>query len=135
MSWPAKLANSHIYISAVIFLGLAVFGLYEASRHHYLLFHSIVEIASIVVAFGIFLIAWNTRRSLDNNYVLFIGIAYLFIAVIDLVHTLAYRGMGVLQGYTSNLPHSSGLLPGICKASLFSSPLCSLVENSEPHLC
>ncbi len=104
MSWPAKLANSHIYISAVIFLGLAVFGLYEASRHHYLLFHSIVEIASIVVAFGIFLIAWNTRRSLDNNYVLFIGIAYLFIAVIDLVHTLAYRGMGVFQGYTSNLP-------------------------------
>ena len=50
------------------------------------------------------MIAWNSRRFLDNNYLLFIGIAYLFIGSLDLIHTLAYAGMGVYQGYTSNLP-------------------------------
>jgi PAS domain S-box-containing protein len=41
---------------------------------------------------------------LDNNYLLFIGIAYLFIGGLDLIHTLAYKGMGVFHGYNANLP-------------------------------
>jgi len=79
-------------------------GLYWCSLYSYILFHSIVEIFSIVVASCIFLIAWNSRRFLDNNYVLFLGISFLFIAVIDIVHALAYKGMGVFQGYDANLP-------------------------------
>lgn len=96
-----KASSSRVYITAVVG-GLVLYGLYEASQHNYLLFHCIVEITSVVVAFGIFLIVWNTRRTLDNNYILFIGIAYLFIAAIDLAHTLAYKGMGVFVGDTSN---------------------------------
>jgi len=38
----------------------------------------------------------------ENNYLLFIGIAFLFIGAIDLLHTLAYRGMGVFPGYDAN---------------------------------
>jgi signal transduction histidine kinase len=83
---------------------LALFGVYLTSLYSYLLFHSFVEMFSIVVACGVFMIAWNSRRFLDNNYLLFIGIAYLFIAGLDLIHTLAYTGMGVFQGYGSNLP-------------------------------
>ena len=103
ISWSALLASRRLYVTILIG-GLALYGLYEASEHNYPLFHSLVEISSIVVAFGIFVIVWNTRRSLDNNYILFIGIAYLFIAALDLVHTLAYKGMGVFPGHTSNLP-------------------------------
>jgi len=80
-----------------------LFGLYVASLHNYLLFHSLAEVFSIVVAFGIFVVAWNSRRFVDNNYFLFIGIAYLFIGGIDLVHTLGYPGMGVFPGYGTNL--------------------------------
>jgi PAS domain S-box-containing protein len=83
---------------------LTLFGLYLTSLHSYLLFHSLAEIFSIVVAFGIFVIAWNARRFLDNNYLLFIGIAYLFVGALDLIHTLTYTGMGVFQGYETNLP-------------------------------
>jgi diguanylate cyclase (GGDEF)-like protein len=79
-------------------------GLYWCSLYSYILFHSIVEIFSIVVASCIFLIAWNSRRFLDNNYVLFLGISFLFIAVIDIIHALAYKGMGVFQGWDANLP-------------------------------
>lgn len=70
----------------------------------FLLFHSIAEIFSIIIAGGIFMFAWNSRRLMDNSYLLFIGIAYLFVGGIDLFHTLAYKGMGVFQGYNANLP-------------------------------
>ncbi len=83
---------------------LLLLGLYVASRHNYLLFHSLAEMFSIIVAVGIFAIAWHTRRALENSYLLFIGIAYLFVAAIDLLHTLAYTGMGVFTGYGTNLP-------------------------------
>ena len=82
---------------------LILSGLYLTSLHSYLLFHSLAEIFSIVVACGIFMIAWNSRQFLKNNYLLFIGIAYLFVGGLDLLHTLAYKGMGVFQGDSANL--------------------------------
>lgn len=84
--------------------GILVFlGLYLTSLYHYLLFHSLAEIFSITIACGIFMIAWNSRQFFANNYLLFIGIAYLFVAGVDLIHTLAYKGMGVFEGYETNL--------------------------------
>jgi len=65
---------------------------------HFLLLHALVELFSIAVAAGIFMIAWNSRRYFDNGYLLFLGIGYLFVAVLDLVHMLAYEGMGVIPG-------------------------------------
>jgi hypothetical protein len=31
---------------------------------------------------GVFAIAWNSRRFLENNYLLFLGIAYLFVGAL-----------------------------------------------------
>ena len=88
---------------AVVFLWVVVLtGLYLTSLYSYLLFHSLSEIFSVVVAWGIFMIAWNSRQFLDNNYFLFVGIAYLFVGGVDLLHTLAYKGMGVFQGSDAN---------------------------------
>jgi len=81
--------------------GTAV-GLYISSLYSYLLFHSLAEGLSIAVACGIFMIAWNSRRFIQNNYLFFLGLAYLFIAGLDLAHTLAYKGMGVFPGITGN---------------------------------
>jgi two-component system cell cycle sensor histidine kinase/response regulator CckA len=92
--------KGHLNILLIIF---SLFVLYLISRYNYLLFHSLVEIFSIVVAFGIFIIAWNSRALLDNHYLLFIGVAYLFVGGIDLIHTLAYKGMGVFKGQETNL--------------------------------
>jgi PAS domain S-box-containing protein len=84
--------------------GALVFsGLYLCSLYNYLLFHSFAEIFSIVVACSIFIIAWNARRFLDNSYFMFLGVAFLFVGAVDLVHTLAYSGMGVFPGYGTNL--------------------------------
>jgi PAS domain S-box-containing protein len=79
-------------------------GLYLTSLYSYLLFHSLAEVFSVVIACSIFVLAWNSRRFLDNDYLLLVGIAYLFVGCMDLIHTLAFKGMGVFQGYDANLP-------------------------------
>ncbi|MBN1831320.1 MAG: GAF domain-containing protein [Deltaproteobacteria bacterium] len=103
--WGMKEQSVILKRYVAIMTGLFILvGLYLTSLYSYLLFHSLAEVFSIVVACGIFLVAWNSRRFLDNNYLLFAGIAYLFVAGIDLLHTLSYTGMGVFQGYGTDLP-------------------------------
>ena len=80
------------------------FALYLVKSHSYVLFHSLVEVFSIIIAAAIFALAWNARRYFDNGYILLIGISFLFVGFIDLIHTLAYKGMGVYPGYNSDLP-------------------------------
>ena len=91
-------AHWDLPIMAAVFLGLYLLSLYS-----YLLFHSLAEIFSIVVGCGLFLVAWNVREFIRNNYLLFIGVAYLFVAGIDLMHMLSYKGMGVFPGSDANL--------------------------------
>ena len=86
-----------------IFIALLL-GLYLTSLYSYQLFHCFAEIFSIIVAFGIFTIAWNSRHFLDNNYLLFLGFAYLFVGFIDLLHTMSYKGVSVFPDYGTDLP-------------------------------
>ncbi|MEW5803345.1 MAG: MASE3 domain-containing protein [bacterium] len=65
--------------------------------------HMLVELLGVIVASSIFMFAWNSRRFQDNNYFLFIGIAYLFIGVLDLAHTMAYQGTILSWGSVINL--------------------------------
>lgn len=77
------------------FLGTAILaGLFIISRLNFLLFHGLAELFSIAVAWSVFLLVWNARRIARNDALLFLGIAYFFIGLIDLVHTLAYKGTG-----------------------------------------
>lgn len=74
-------------------------GLYFTTFVNYLLFHSLSEIFSIVVAISFFMITWNSKKYIKNQYLLFIGITYLFIAFIDLLHMLSYKGMPIFTDY------------------------------------
>lgn len=82
-----------------ILILFVLIGLYFTTFVNYLLFHSLVEFFSIVVACSFFLITWNSKQYIKNQYLLFIGIAYLFIAFLDLLHTLAYKGMPIFTDY------------------------------------
>ncbi len=83
---------------------IAILGLYAAYRYNYLLFHILAELFAIIIACGIFMVAWNSRRFIENHYLLFVGIAYLFVGGVDLTHTLTYEGMNVLLGLDANTP-------------------------------
>ncbi len=85
------------WLTLFISLG-AMVAIFLISQFNYLLFHSFAEAFSIVIASGIGMFAWNTRRYAADSFLQVIGVAYLGIAVIDFVHTLAYKGMGVFPG-------------------------------------
>jgi len=74
--------------------------LYFTSFYNYLLFHSLAELFSIIIACGVFMIAWNARDLMETPVLVHLGIAYLFIAFIDIMHTLAYSGMGIFTDYS-----------------------------------
>ncbi|MCP4757831.1 MAG: PAS domain S-box protein [Proteobacteria bacterium] len=93
----SKLFNAGLMIGVVV-------AFYATTFHSYLLFHSTIEFVSIVIACGVFMLAWNARRYLEDNYLLFLGISYLFIASLDLLHMLSYKGMGVFTASDANPP-------------------------------
>ncbi len=108
--------------------------LYLTSYYSYLLFHVLVELVSVVIAWGIFMVAANSWHFHQNEYLSFIGIAYLFVGGFDLLHTLTYKGMGVLQGYDTNLPTQLWVLARYMESlSLALAPL-FLRRKLKPHL-
>ncbi len=73
--------------------------LYWMSRENYLLFHGIVEIFSVCIAFGVFLITVNSLKYMKLSYLRMIGFAYLFIGILDFLHTMSFKGMNVFPEY------------------------------------
>ncbi|MEI7639385.1 MAG: MASE3 domain-containing protein, partial [Syntrophus sp. (in: bacteria)] len=84
---------------AAIFLVLALPVLYAISRYNYSLFHSLADGLSIVTAACVFVIIWNSRHLLDNDYFLYVGITFLFWAFLDFMHLLGNKNMGVFPAY------------------------------------
>jgi PAS domain S-box-containing protein len=83
---------------------LVITGLFFARVYDYLLFHSLTEIFAICIAGGIFILAITAHKQIDNKYLIFLGIAYLFVGFINLLHTLSYSGMGVMKDHGVNTP-------------------------------
>jgi PAS domain S-box-containing protein len=70
---------------------------YFVSRFNYLLFHSAVELFAVVISSSIFILIWNSRgRDRDTPYS-FLGVAYLFVGLIDFFHALSYQGMPIFS--------------------------------------
>jgi PAS domain S-box-containing protein len=142
----AKPSEAPRWIVALITLvsGVAVLaGMVLIARHNHLLFHSLIVLASVGVAWAVFALTWNTRHSRhdDNGYLVWLGISSLFVGVIDLVHTLAYKGMGVFPDYDANLPmqlwiaarYLHGLSLLAASALLHAPPQSRLQRRYAPH--
>ena len=84
---------------STLFWALALPAMYLISRYNYNLFHSLADGISIVIAACVFVIIWNSRQLVDNNYFLYTGISFLFFAFLDLMHLLGNKGMGVFPQY------------------------------------
>lgn len=104
-------------IFEVLVFSMALLFTFLSRLYSFLLFHSIAEIFSIVIAGGVFFVGWNSRKYMDNSFFLVLGVSSLFIGVIDLIHTLAYTGMNIFEGFTSNLPTSLWIAARYLQAS------------------
>ena len=104
-SYPSQNLQNHSqnkknHVQSFMITGFCVallLGLFVVSQYNYLLFHTVAELFSIAVAWGVFLLVWNIRPYMRNDALFFLGISYLFIGFFDLLHTLAYKGMGVFE--------------------------------------
>ncbi|MDZ7660803.1 MASE3 domain-containing protein [Thiohalophilus sp.] len=67
------------------------------SRYNFLLFHTLAELFAITVAVVLAMVAWYTYDFSRNHFLMYLGIGYLWIGILDLMHTLSFRGMGVLD--------------------------------------
>ena len=104
MKTNTKKEKSALSIQFLLICVIFLIGLYLANQYSFLLFHVLVELFSIIIAWSIFAFAWNSRRYIENDFLIFLGITYLFVGVLDLVHTLSYEGMNIINGYDVNLP-------------------------------
>lgn len=91
------------FSGAGLFLGLLALVVLSSS-YSYLLFHTLVEFYSILIAGIIFVITYNLRDRIDSDYITIIGTSYLFVGIIDLIHTLSFKGMNIFTGFDANLP-------------------------------
>ena len=83
----------------IVFCGLVIAAAYLVSSSNYLLFHSFADMITVLIAASVFIIVWNGRRLLDNNYFLYIGIALIFFAFLDFMHLLGNKDMGIFPQY------------------------------------
>lgn len=80
--------------AVVVFAVLSVV-LFAISAYNYLVFHTLVELFALVVAFGAFGVAWFSRRWIATSSLLMLGIGYLFVGLTDLAHMLTYKGVTI----------------------------------------
>lgn len=73
--------------------------IFLVSLYSYALFHSIAEIISVAIGFGVYMVTWNSRRLIANQYFVFLGIAFFFVAAFDLLHAYTYQGIGIFSSF------------------------------------
>lgn len=71
------------------------------SRYNYPLFHTLAELLAIGIAITMTVVAWNMYPFTKNSFLMFLGIGYFWVAIIDLFHTLTYKGFGIFSLTTS----------------------------------
>jgi diguanylate cyclase (GGDEF)-like protein/PAS domain S-box-containing protein len=74
------------------------------SQINFLLFHSTIEVFSIVVGVLVFAISRASYNYEQSDYFVFLGNAFLFVAIVDFLHMLAYKGMNVFPGISTDIP-------------------------------
>ena len=107
--------------STVLFSIVLIF----ISFNNFLLFHTIAELFSILIAASTFLFLISTYNYHNNNFLIRLSIPLIFILIVDLLHTCAYKGMGIFNEDSANLPTQLWILArlissiGILNAVLF----------------
>jgi len=76
--------------------------LFILAQFSFLGFHSFAELFTIIISFSLFSFAWWTRELNKNYLFLFLACGYFWVGVVDLFHTLTYKGMDVIVQGSGN---------------------------------
>lgn len=76
--------------------------LVAVSFYNQLLFHTFAELFAIAVAIIASVVAWHTYSLSRNNFLMYLGSGYFWIGILDLMHTLTFKGMVILPAYDAD---------------------------------
>ncbi len=88
---PGRSISASPLLPVMLLLALLVVD-WTAGR---LAFHSLAELFSVMVGVMMFVVAWNTRPLVRNDFLLYLGIGYLWVALLDGLHLLSVPGIGL----------------------------------------
>jgi diguanylate cyclase (GGDEF)-like protein/PAS domain S-box-containing protein len=116
-----RLVQTGLYSLAIYAVAAAS---YMLGKHNYPLVHSSMELFSIIIACGVFMVIWNSRKHPNDSYFLVVGISSVFVATIDVLHIFSLEGVGILNSSNSNLHSQLWLAARFIQAvSLLIAPL------------
>lgn len=73
---------------------LVVF-LVTLSQSNFILFHTLTESFAIFIALLTTVLAWQLYAFNQNNFLMYLGCGYFWIAVLDSMHALTFKGMNI----------------------------------------
>ena len=76
-------------------------GILHTNNFH--IYHGAAEIFSIFIAFGIFIVAINTYKISKNEFFKLLGVGYIFVGLLDLMHTFSYSDINIFLNASFSL--------------------------------
>ncbi len=104
-------------IAEIVCVAAALTVLYWISTENYVLFHSLIELCCILIAWTIYVIGLNARQFPDTDFFQFLGIAFLFFGIMNVLHLFSFTGIGIFSSAGSDLYTQSGLLSRYLEAT------------------
>lgn len=89
---PSWAMLGHLLVPPLIVSALCVL----AAQAHFLLFHTVAELISIIIALTAMVVATTSRRFTGNHFTVYVAVVIGWCGALDLIHTLTYRGMNLL---------------------------------------
>ena len=97
----AEASGNTLKGNLLAFLGLLA-ALLVALAVSYPLFHSLVELATVVIAMAAGVVGWHTFPFSRNHFLLYLAAGYFWVGIVDLFHVLSYSGVSVIDADGGN---------------------------------
>ncbi|EHQ37009.1 signal transduction histidine kinase [Methanoplanus limicola DSM 2279] len=136
---PAEDGNNNLSdsemssISSRFILLMIILAALLSSLYSYVLFHTMIELFTVVITGLIFVIVWNLKDRIDNNFLLVIGVACFFIGAFDFLHTISYSGIDAFDTGSSNLATQLWIISRYIEAFTFLSAILLLNKRTNPY--
>ncbi|MDH3326293.1 MAG: PAS domain S-box protein [Gammaproteobacteria bacterium] len=108
--------------------------LIAASQSNFLLFHSLAEFFAIIVATLIAVVAWQMYTFTRSHFLMYLGCGYLWVAALNMLHTLTYENMSIFQVTGTNIAVQFWIATRLLEALLLLTAPWFLTRSVKPKL-
>jgi len=125
--------NEMSRISSRFIILMIIFAALLSSLYSYILFHTMIELFTVVITGLIFVIVWNLKDRIDNNFLVILGIACFFIGAFDFLHTISYSGIDAFGTGSSNLSVQLWIISRYIEVFTFLSATLLISKKTNPY--